>query len=106
MQTISKMHEKNVQNNVHVEKVDTILSDVENVPFALRGATVKTILYWLFSVIAAAELSGAFFFYISSFEMPQVAAAMKSTLSKKVKIMAGPLFKVKKQKRVWKRRFG
>ena len=76
MQTISKMHEKNVQNDVHVEKVDTILSDVENVPFALRGATVKTILYWLFSVIAAAELSAAFFFYISSFEMPQAVAAV------------------------------
>ena len=76
MQTISKMHEKNVQNDVHVEKVDTILSDVENVPFALRGATVKTILYWLFSVIAASELSAAFYFYISSFEMPQVAAAI------------------------------
>ena len=74
------MHEKNVQNTVHVEKVDTILSDVENVPFALRGATVKTILYWLFSVIAAAELSAAFFFYISSFEMPQVAAAVISVV--------------------------
>ena len=76
MQTISKTHEKNVQTAVHVEKVDTILSDVENVPFALRGATVKTILYWLFSVIAAAELSAAFFFYISSFEMPQAVAAV------------------------------
>ena len=76
MQTISKMHEKNVQNDVHVEKVDTILSDVENVPFALRGATVKTILYWLFSVIAAAELSTALFFYVSSMGAPQAVAAV------------------------------
>ncbi|MBL7815933.1 MAG: hypothetical protein JNL70_13035 [Saprospiraceae bacterium] len=66
MQNISKAHEQKVQANNHVEQVDNILANVENTPFALRGATTKTILYFLFSVVAAAELTAALFFYTSS----------------------------------------
>ena len=66
MQTISKMHEKNVQTSVHTEEVNNILNNVENVPYALRGSTTKTVLYWLFCLIAASELTAALFFYVAS----------------------------------------
>lgn len=66
MQNISKTHEKNVQSENQTENVDNIIGHVENVPYALRGSKVKTILYWLFGVIAALELTAALFFYVSS----------------------------------------
>ena len=37
----SKAHEINVQNSVNAEHVNNILSDVDNVPFALRGAKIN-----------------------------------------------------------------
>lgn len=74
MQNLSKAHEKSVQTAVHTEQVDTILNNVENVPYALRGSTVKTILYYLFSAVAALELSAALFFYVSSLGTPKAVA--------------------------------
>lgn len=81
MQNLSKAHEKNVQTNVHQEDVNNILDNVENVPYALRGSMTKTILYWLFCLIAAAELTGALFFYIASLGANvYVAAVVGATL--------------------------
>jgi hypothetical protein len=76
MQNLSKSHEKNVQTAVHTEQVDSILSNVENVPYALRGSMVKSVLYWLFCLIAALELSAALFFYVASLGTPQAVAAV------------------------------
>jgi hypothetical protein len=76
MQNLSKSHEKNVQTAVHGEQVSNILDNVENVPYALRGSTVKSILYWLFCTIAALELSAALFFYVASLGTPQAVAAV------------------------------
>jgi hypothetical protein len=76
MQNLSKTHEKNVQTAVHGEQVNNILDNVENVPFALRGATVKTILYFLFSFIAAAELTAALTFYTASMGLSIILASV------------------------------
>ena len=62
----AKKHENSVKNANHAESVGNILNNVENVPFALRGVTVKTILYFLFSFIAAVELTAALSFYTMS----------------------------------------
>lgn len=70
MHNFSKTHENNVQNAFHTEQVNSILSDIENVPFALRGAKIKTLLYWLFCVVAASELTAAIFFYVASVGAP------------------------------------
>ena len=76
MQNSSKMHEKNVQTSVHTEQVNTILDNVENVPYALRGSMTKTILYWLFCLIAASELTAALFFYVASLGANMYVAAV------------------------------
>lgn len=76
MQNSSKTHEKNVQTAVNGEQVSNILDNVENVPFALKGSTVKSILYWLFCFVAALELSAALFFYFASLGAPQAVAAV------------------------------
>lgn len=76
MQNSSKMHEKNVQTSVHTERVNTILDNVENVPYALRGSMTKTILYGLFCFIAASELTAALFFYGASLGLNFYVAAV------------------------------
>jgi hypothetical protein len=76
MQNLSKTHEKNVQTAVHGEQVSNILDNVENVPFALRGAKGKAILYFLFSFIAAAELTAALTFYTASMGLSIIVAAV------------------------------
>jgi hypothetical protein len=75
-QTAVKSHESSVKNASHAESVGNILDNVENVPFALRGATVKTILYFLFSFIAAAELTAALTFYTASMGLSIIMAAV------------------------------
>ena len=74
MSNFVKNHETSVTNANHKESVNAILSNVENTPYALRGATVKTILYFLFSVIAAIELSAALFFYVASLGVSKAVA--------------------------------
>lgn len=69
-----KTHESGVKSQNHTNQVNNILDNVENVPFALRGANVKTILYGLFSVIAAVELSAALYFYACSLGVPQAVS--------------------------------
>jgi hypothetical protein len=66
MSNLVKSHENSVTSANHADEVNAILSNVENTPYALRGATVKTILYFLFSLVAAVELSAALFFYVVS----------------------------------------
>lgn len=66
MSNFVKSHESSVTTANHADEVNAILSNVENTPYALRGATVKTILYFLFSLVAAVELSAALFFYVAS----------------------------------------
>lgn len=73
-QNMVKNHESSIKNANNAEQVGNILSNVENTPYALRGATVKTILYSLFSVIAAVELSAALFFYVASLGVPKAVA--------------------------------
>lgn len=73
-QNIVKNHETSVKNANHQESVNEILSNVENTPFALRGATTKSILYFLFSLIAAVELSAALFFYVASLGVSKAVA--------------------------------
>lgn len=73
-QNMVKNHESSIKKANHAEQVSNILSNVENTPYALRGATVKTILYSLFSVIAAVELSAALFFYVASLGVPKAVA--------------------------------
>lgn len=72
----AKQHENSVKNANHAESVGNILDNVENVPFALRGSTVKTILYFLFSFIAAAELTAALTFYTASMGLSIIVAAV------------------------------
>ena len=79
MQNLSKAHEKNVQTGVHAEQVGNILDNVENVPYALRGSMTKTILYWLFCLIAASELTAALFFYVASLGVNVYVAAVIGT---------------------------
>lgn len=74
MTNFVKNHESGVKSANHANQVNAILDNVENTPFALRGATVKTILYGLFSIIAAVELSGALYFYACSIGVPQAVA--------------------------------
>ena len=71
-----KHHENSVKNANHAESVGDILNNVDNVPFALRGSTVKTIIYFLFSFIAAAELTAALTFYTASMGLSIVVAAV------------------------------
>ena len=71
MTNFVKNHESGVKSQNHTNQVNAILDNIENTPFALRGATVKTILYFLFSVIAAVELSAALYFYACSLGVPQ-----------------------------------
>ena len=72
----AKQHENSVKNASHAESVGNILDNVENVPFALRGSQVKTILYFLFSFIAAAELTAALTFYTASMGLSIIVAAV------------------------------
>lgn len=76
MANLVKNHETSVKNANHQQSVNAILSNVENTPFALRGATVKTILYFLFSLIAAVELTAALFFYTASLGVSIVGAML------------------------------
>ena len=64
-----KNHETNLVSEKNASDVNAILEGVENVPFALSGATTKTILYALFSVLAAMELTSALGFYVASFKV-------------------------------------
>ena len=75
-QNSAKQHENSQKNASHQESVGNILDNVENVPFALRGSQVKTILYFLFSFIAAAELTAALSFYTMSMGASMVIAAV------------------------------
>ena len=75
-QNSAKQHENSQKNASHQESVGNILDNVENVPFALRGSQVKTILYFLFSFIAAAELTAALSFYTMSMGLSLVLAAV------------------------------
>jgi len=72
----AKQHENSVKNANHAESVGNILDNVENVPFALRGSMVKTILYFLFSFVAAAELTAALSFYTMSMGASTIIAAV------------------------------
>ena len=74
MINLVKTHESGVKTANHENQVNAILDNVENTPFALRGANVKTILYGLFSVIAAVELSAALYFYACSLGVPQAVS--------------------------------
>lgn len=74
--TAVKSHENSQKNASHEESVGNILNNVENVPFALRGSTVKTIIYFLFSFIAAAELTAALSFYTMSMGLSLALAAV------------------------------
>jgi hypothetical protein len=69
-----KQHETNVATTSDAQSVNDILQSVENVPFALNGATTKTILYALFSVLAASELTSALGFYTASLGVSLVGA--------------------------------
>jgi hypothetical protein len=69
-----KQHETNVATTSDAQSVNDILQSVENVPFALSGATTKTILYTLFSGIAAVELTSALGFYGTSLGMSLMVA--------------------------------
>lgn len=61
-----KNHETKLVSEKNQSDVNAILEGVENVPFALSGADAKTILYALFSGIAAVELTSALGFYGAS----------------------------------------
>lgn len=71
-----KSHEKSLNKGNNAESVDNILDNVENTPFALRGSLVKTILYFLFSFIAAAELTAALTFYTASMGLSMIVAVV------------------------------
>jgi hypothetical protein len=69
-----KNHETNLVAEKNQSDVNAILEGVENVPFALSGATTKSILYALFSGIAAVELTSALGFYGASLGASLVVA--------------------------------
>ncbi|MBL7815206.1 MAG: hypothetical protein JNL70_09355 [Saprospiraceae bacterium] len=77
---VVKIHESSVKSADQFENVNAILSHIANTPFALRGVKTKTIFYFLFSLIAAAEMAAAFFFQISALGFPIAVVVALSLL--------------------------